>query len=179
VISKHTGKTQVVTKDWFNFSYDSSKLFEKEFYLVDATFNLKKIDDYQAAYAKGRKIEIIRHRNNRYPTERSCGSFFRNFLDHEVPFTIKGKKILAVAYYLDKLGIKGDLSVGKAIVFYKHANMIVSQDGATSENILQLARTIQELTKEKFGIVPTPECQFIGFNTTDKIVNVTYSTTTL
>ncbi len=71
--------------------------------------------------------------------------------------------MIFVAYYLDKLGIKGELSIGDAVVSFQHANMIVNRGEATSDDIAALARTMQSLVKEQFGIVPQPECQLIGF----------------
>jgi UDP-N-acetylmuramate dehydrogenase len=163
VVHAKTGALEHVTPDWFNFGYDQSRLQEKEYYLVDATFKLKKVDDLQTAFAKGRRIEIIRHRASRYPTKNTCGSFFRNFHDHEVTITSNGKKMIFVAYYFDKLGVKGQLQVGGAIVSYQHANMLVNQGSATSADIITLARTMQEMVYKDYGIIPQPECQLIGF----------------
>lgn len=163
VIHAKTGALEHVTPDWFKFGYDQSRLFEEEYYLVDATFKLKKVDDLQTAFAKGRRVEIIRHRNSRYPTKNTCGSFFRNFHDHEVTFMSNGKKMIFVAYYLDKLGVKGQLQVGGAIVSYQHANMLVNQGTATSTDIINLARAMQEMVYKGYGIMPQPECRLIGF----------------
>ncbi|MFC1842309.1 UDP-N-acetylmuramate dehydrogenase [Candidatus Dependentiae bacterium] len=172
VINKTTGKIKLVDQNWFNFGYDKSKLFEKNYFLTQATFKLKKATDLETAYAKGRSVEITRHRNARYPNTHTCGSFFRNFLEHEVTQTISGsdksgsgKKMIYVAYYLDKLGIKGQLSYGGAIISHKHANMIVNTGNATSQDIINLAREMQQLVKKNFGIIPQPECQLIGFDT--------------
>ncbi len=165
VIDRSNSKIETVDKDWFKFGYDKSKLMNEQHFLLDATFLLKKADKYETAYAKGRSIEIIRHRNARYPTSHTCGSFFRNFSEDEVNMKIKGtnKKMIYVAYYLDKIGVKGNLSVGGAIVSHKHANMIVNTGDATSSDIIHLALRMQNMVKEKFGIVPQPECQLIGF----------------
>lgn len=163
VIHSKTGAIDIVDPNWFKFGYDQSRLLEEEYYLVDATFTLKKVDDLQTAFAKGRRVEIIRHRNSRYPTKNTCGSFFRNFHDHEVTLTSNGKKMIFVAYYLDKLGLKGQLQVGGAIVSYQHANMLVNQGTATSSDIIKLARTMQEKVQSRYGIIPQPECRLIGF----------------
>jgi len=93
----------------------------------------------------------------------TCGSFFRNFHENEVPFLINGKKMLFVAYYLDKLGIKGELAVGNAVVSHQHVNMLVTRTGATSADVINLAKTMQAMVKEKFGIVPHAECRLVGF----------------
>lgn len=163
VIHKQTGEILTVDNGWFNFGYNYSTLHNNEHYLVSATFKLKKVSAVDTAYAKGRRIEIIRHRQNRYPKSNTCGSFFRNFHEDEVTIVSNGKKMIFVAYYLDKIGIKGQLQVGGAIVSYQHANMIVNQGSATSDDIIQLARAMQNLVRDHFGIIPQPECRLIGF----------------
>jgi UDP-N-acetylmuramate dehydrogenase len=71
--------------------------------------------------------------------------------------------MIYTAYYLDKIGAKGTLKVGGALVSHQHANMIVNAGNATSTDIITLARTLQEKAKELFNIVPQPECRLIGF----------------
>jgi UDP-N-acetylmuramate dehydrogenase len=83
VLHAKTGSLEIVDSQWFNFGYDQSRLIDQEYYLVDATFKLKKVSDLETAFAKGRRVEIIRHRNSRYPTKNTCGSFFRNFHDYQ------------------------------------------------------------------------------------------------
>lgn len=155
---------EIVNNAWFDFSYDYSKLHEKKQFLLDATFILKKTDDLMTAYAKGRSQEIIRHRKARYPYRNTCGSFFRNFYEDEIAIDNNGKKIIYAAYYLDKVGVKGSLQVGNAQVSHQHANMIVNLGTATSTDIITLARTMQEMVYQSFGIMLQPECQLIGFS---------------
>lgn len=162
VIEKKTGKLETVDTNWFNFGYNTSRLHDNTHYLVSATFKLKKVSTEAAFHAKGRSEEMIRHRSKRYPTSGTCGSFFRNFHEHEVANT--PKQLIYVAYYLDKVGIKGELSVGGAIVSYQHANMIVNNGTATTRDIIDLARTMQQKVKDAFGITPQAECRFIGFD---------------
>lgn len=164
VIEKETGNLLKVDNKWFNFGYNTSTLHEKKHYLVDATFKVKNCTDLQAAYEKGRSDETIRHRLRRYPNLGTCGSFFRNFHENEVTLEVQNRKMIFVAYYLDKLGIKGELQVGDAKVSFQHANMLVNLGDATSTDILELSKKIQKMVKEKFGIIPQPECQFIGFD---------------
>lgn len=163
VIEKNTGTILTVDPTWFCFGYNQSTLLNEDYYLISATFKLKQATALDTAYAQGRRIEIIRHRAKRYPTAGTCGSFFRNFYEHEVTLESSGKKMIYVAYYLDKIGVKGQLRVGDAIVSHQHANMIVNCGNATSTDLITLARTMQELVKDKFGIVPQPECRLIGF----------------
>ncbi len=161
IIHKATGEIITVDPTWFKFGYDQSRLQEKEYFLVSATFQLKHATDLEVARARGRREEIIRHRERRYPTVRTCGSFFRNFLPSEVANT--DKKLIYVAYYLDKLGVKGELCIGDAIVSHQHANMIVNRGKATSTDIIKLVQLMQNMVFDQFGIKPQAECQLIGF----------------
>lgn len=163
VINKHTGIIKTVDTNWFDFGYNYSKLHQHNNYLISATFKLKQASPFETAYAKGRRDEIIRHRTARYPSTHTCGSFFRNFYEHEVSQEINKKKIIFIAYYLDKIGVKGQLCIGNALVSHQHANMIINNGNATSSDILQVARTMQDLVKKEFGMIPQPECQLIGF----------------
>jgi len=166
VINRNTQKIENVDKNWLELGYDKSRLMDKKYFLVSATFKLKKATDIETAYASGRRAEILRHSNSRYPTKNTCGCFFKYFSPDEVTITIPGtdKKMIYVAYYLDKIGVKGNLTVGDAVVSHQHANMIVNKGYATSEDIVLLAREMQKLVKEHFGIIPQPECQLVGFD---------------
>jgi len=163
IIDRTTGETSVVDKEWLSLSYDHSILHEKKQYLTAATFKLKRVTPLQAAYAQGRRDEIIRHRNKRYPMTHTCGSFFRNFHEHEVAHARSEKKLIFVAYYLDNVGVKGNLRIGNACVSHQHANMIVTMDNATSSDIIAVARVMQEKVFNTFGIIPQPECELVGF----------------
>lgn len=165
IIHRETGLIENVAADWLNLGYDHSTLHEKQQFLVSGTFKLKKINDLETAYARGRQKEIMRHRFSRYPTAGTCGSFFRNFFPEEVSLTVPGtdKKMIFVAYYLDKIGVKGALSVGDAVVSHQHANMLVNKGNATSTDLITLARMMQEKMYEQFGIIPHTECELVGF----------------
>jgi len=163
VMDVRTGSIACVAPSWFRFGYDQSRLREGTHLLVDATFSLRRGTAIEAAYAKGRRDEMIRQRHRRYPTERTCGSFFRNFLTSELRRARKPTTIASVAFYLDLLGIKGVLRVGGARVSPKHANMIENCGTATARDIARLARTMQTLVRRRFGLVPQPECQLLGF----------------
>ena len=163
IIEKTSGTITTVDASWFNFGYDDSRLFDQHYYLIDATFKVKRANELEIAFARGRKVEIIRHRRARYPYEMTCGSFFRNFHKEEVVHETSGSQLIFVAYYLDKIGVKGSLTSGDAIVSHKHANMIVNKGNATSTDIINLARMMQQKVFEQFNITPHAECQLIGF----------------
>lgn len=163
LINKKTYEIMTVDTSWLEFGYDQSKLQNQEYFVINATFQLKKVDPLTSAFARGRSVEITRHRQKRYPYQNTCGSFFRNFHPHEVAHT--EKKLIYVAYYLDQLGVKGQLSAGGAIVSHQHANMIVNHKQGSSKDILNLTLMMQDMVYKAYGMKPQPECQLIGFTT--------------
>ena len=163
VICRTTGQLQEVDTAWFNFGYNRSKLQERNWLLADATFKLRSATDCAIAHARGRREEIVRHRTRRYPATRTCGSFFRNFHEDEVTHTVTGKKMIYVAYYLDNVGVRDGLAVGGAHVSAQHANMIVTQPGATSADVIGVAREMQQRVHNAYGIILRPECELVGF----------------
>ena len=82
-----------------------------------------------------------------------------------------GKKLIFVAYYLDNVGVKGNLRIGNASVSHQHANMIVTLEHATSNDVIAVARTMQEKVYKTFGLLPQSECELVGF----KAVPITYN----
>ncbi|MBF0364054.1 MAG: UDP-N-acetylmuramate dehydrogenase [Oligoflexia bacterium] len=168
VIKKSDASIHTVSKEWFHFGYDTSSLHTRDYFLLDATFKLTPLPNaVAAAYAKGRRDEIVRHRTRRYPTERTCGSFFRNFHTHEVPFQINGKTIVSIAYYLDAIGAKSFPASGGASISSKHANMIVTKEGATTNDILTLAQKLKQAVHARFGITPQCECVRLPYDLMD------------
>jgi UDP-N-acetylmuramate dehydrogenase len=152
-----------ITKNACNFGYNKSLFLEKKLIVLAVTLRLKKLTSEETAYARGRHDEIVRQRSRRYPPTRTCGSFFRNFFPHEYE-QAKGKtKVPYIAYYLESVGVKGQLSSGKASVFSLHANMLVTSEGATSHDVVSLATIMQQNVYNQFGLWPVPECQLLGF----------------
>ena len=163
VLDCETLEIHDVSNEWFEFGYDLSRLHAGTHLLVDASFILKKSSEMETAYAWGKRDEIIRHRERRYPDAGTCGSFFQNFSKSEVVIEEREERVIYVAYYLDKIGVKGTLTAGDAVVSHKHANMIVNRGNASSADIVCLARQMQEKVRDTFGLIPRPECQLVGF----------------
>jgi UDP-N-acetylmuramate dehydrogenase len=81
--------------------------------------------------------------------EANCGSVFKN-----PPGEHAGRLI-------DEAGGKG-LAVGGASVSTKHANFIVTAEGARATDVLELIRTVQELVAARSGIRLEPEVHLVG-----------------
>jgi UDP-N-acetylmuramate dehydrogenase len=161
VLNKETLKVRDVDSSWFNFNYDNSKLKTDEYHvLLEAKFELKKVDDYTKHEAIGKSKEIIRTRKYKYPSEPSVGSIFQNLNSEEQKQY--GLPTRSVAYLIDVCGLKGT-RVGDALLSHRHANMIVNVGDARAEHVLELAQIIKEKVKERFGADLRFEVQLVGF----------------
>jgi UDP-N-acetylenolpyruvoylglucosamine reductase len=72
-----------------------------------------------------------------------------------------GTHRVAAGQLLDECGCRG-LRVGDAMVFHKHANIIVNAGRATAREVLELAATMKERVREKFGTELEEEVMFLG-----------------
>jgi UDP-N-acetylmuramate dehydrogenase len=81
--------------------------------------------------------------------EPNCGSVFKNPAgDH-------------AARLIDEAGGKG-LAVGGASVSTKHANFIVTSEGARATDVVELVRKVQDLVAARFDVHLEPEVHFVG-----------------
>lgn len=113
------------------------------------------------------------------PNSVSCGSFFTNPIVSDtfartLPFdapswetpeddglTVK----LSAAWLIEQSGIEKGFRLpgSKAAISQKHALAITNSGGATADEIVELARYVQERVAAKFGINLVPEPNLIGF----------------
>ncbi len=81
--------------------------------------------------------------------EPNCGSVFKNPEgDH-------------AARLIEAVGGKG-MSVGGVAVSTKHANFIVTSEGARAADVVRLIRTIQDLVARRFDVHLEPEVHLVG-----------------
>ena len=134
------------TKDDFKISYRNVEIDEDNFF-VSASFNLKenKMNNSQNIIK-----DFLKDRRSNQPTGLpSCGSVFKN------------PKNLFAAKILDSLGLKG-YRIGGAYVSEKHANFIIAERSAKSEDIEKLISFIQKKVYEDTKISLETEVKFIG-----------------
>jgi UDP-N-acetylmuramate dehydrogenase len=95
----------------------------------------------------------------------NAGSFFQNpiissqqyeTLLKEFPQLIsypdaKGNRKLAAGWLIDQCGFKGQ-RMGNVGVYEKQALVLVNHGGATAKHILNLAKSIQDAVRQKFGV---------------------------
>lgn len=104
----------------------------------------------------------------------NAGSFFMNpmvprarfeALQQQYPdmphYDVDGDRVkIPAAWMIDRCGWKGK-QVGRAGVHTKQALVLVNCGGATGDEVISLARQIQESVQQKFGISISPEVNFI------------------
>lgn len=104
----------------------------------------------------------------------NAGSFFMNpmvprarfeALQQQYPdmphYDVDGDRVkIPAAWMIDCCGWKGK-QVGRAGVHTKQALVLVNCGGATGDEVISLARQIQESVQQKFGISISPEVNFI------------------
>jgi UDP-N-acetylmuramate dehydrogenase len=140
------GAGRRVAADTVGFGYRSSDL-PREAVVTGATMLLVAADP---VVIRGRMDEARGWRRRTQPiAEPNCGSVFKNPAgDH-------------AARLIDEAGGKG-LSVGGATVSVKHANFIVTSEGARASDVVELVGKVQDLVWAKFGVHLEPEVHAVG-----------------
>jgi UDP-N-acetylmuramate dehydrogenase len=122
---------------------------------------------------------IIRIRQRRLPdpaTVGNAGSFFKNpvvaraeadALQSRFPGLPAwpqgdGRTKLSAAWMVERCGLKG-LREGDAAVSERHALVLVNRGAATGTQVIRLARRIQAIVAEAFGILLEPEPRLVEF----------------
>ncbi len=121
--------------DELSFSYRRSGI--QDLLVLSATLELTR-DDSEELPRRMRKNWIMK-RSTQPLTDQSAGCIFRN------------PRGLSAGALIEQCGLKG-LSVGKARISERHANFIVTEDGATTRDVEQLIGRIQKAVAEKFAV---------------------------
>ena len=106
-----------------------------------------KLKPEEPAVLQKRQAEILAKMNDKYPTEPSAGSFFKNPENERE--AVSGK--ISAGWLIEQTGLKGH-QIGGAKISEKHANFIVNTGAATAGDILELADLVKKTVKEKFGV---------------------------
>ena len=107
----------------------------------------------------------------------TAGSFFKNpiipiqqYVDLKQKYTdlpgfpeCDGSLIkVSLGWILDKICNAKGLSVGNAYVYEKQALVLVAKPGAKASDVIELSRRIQDMVKEKTGIVVEAEVEWVN-----------------
>lgn len=130
-----SGEIFTRTDDELSFAYRSSSV--NELVVLSATFALKEepIDDV----AKRMRTQWVQRKATQPYGFQSAGCIFKN------------PRGLSAGELIDKAGLKGT-RVGQAEVSDRHANFIVTEEGATSADVHKLIDLIRSRVHEAHGI---------------------------
>ena len=155
VISRSGEKRQLGPKN-LGFRYRHSILKETDDIVLEVCFAL--IPGNKDALLKERE-ETLSIRHEKHPDLRThpcAGSFFRN-----IEPTSKAGKRQAAGWFLEQAGGKS-LHVGGAVIFEKHANIIVKGENCKAQDVLELSKKMAQLVKETFNLQLEREVRFVG-----------------
>ena len=96
--------------------------------------------------------------------EPTAGSYFKNLPPgYQVPGLphSPGTQRIPAGALLDACGCRG-LRVGDAVVYAKHANIIVNAGRATAKDVLELAEEMKSRARDRFGVELEEEVMFLG-----------------
>ncbi len=132
-------------KEELEFGYRTSSFQKMKGAIVSASFSLKQNPD-----ARKNQLKIIEYRMRTQPLkEKSAGCIFRNPVNS------------SAGALIEQVGLKG-LQVGGAKISETHANFIINVNGATSKDVKELIRLVQERVLEQTGIFLEPEIRIMN-----------------
>lgn len=142
------GEITEIKKKKINFFYRGCDL-PKNFIILSAKFNIVLSDK---KIIKQKQENLIKKKKQDQPSQlKTCGSTFKN------PNNLKAWQII-------KNADCHKLSVGGAIISEKHNNFFINNGEATSKDIEDLIKMVQEKVFKHSGINLELEIKIIGFN---------------
>jgi UDP-N-acetylmuramate dehydrogenase len=144
------GEIEVLKRDQITFGYRFSSFQQRALAIVSAKFLLAPCQS-----ARKVQLEITEYRKRTQPySDKSAGCVFRN------------PESKSAGALIQHCGLKGK-KLGGAEVSTLHGNFIVNKGGATAEHILELAREVASVVKEKTGIELEMELRRIPYRLED------------
>lgn len=162
------GVRQRVPPSWMQFSYRDSLLRRPDApptSLLAVRMRLKpdrRLDILKRA--RGFQLQRIL----KQPPESSAGSFFKNVYDRalaerlaNLPAPMREAGVVPAGYLIEACGLKG-YAVGGACVSRKHANFLINRGWATASDFDRLARHIECVVYETYGVQLEREVLRVG-----------------
>lgn len=149
---------------WYQFAYRDSRLKREPRVLLSCLLQLKRGDPAAIQSVIEEKLEIRRQKHPQWRVEPTAGSYFKNLPpDWQMPGAkhSPGTRRVPAGQLLDEVGCRG-LRVGDAMVFAKHANIIVNAGRATAQEVLELAEIMKARVRERFGVTLEEEVMYLG-----------------
>ena len=156
----NSGEVKTVNHDYFEFSYDHSKIQKTGEIVLESIFRLDTSKDRAALWQ--RAMDNVKRRNEEQPIGIACsGCVFRN-ISHEDAMRLATPNLTtSTGYIIDSLGLKGT-KIGDAQISTHHANFIVNTGEATAADVLKLINIVKQKAKETYGLDLNEEIFYIG-----------------
>ncbi len=158
------GRIETLSRDWYQFAYRDSRLKREPRALLSCVLRLERGDAAAVAAEIAEKLEIRRVKHPQWRMEPTAGSYFKNlppgFQAPGLPHS-PGTQRVPAGVLLDACECRG-LRVGDAMVFAKHANILVNAGQATAHDVLTLAELMKARVRAKFGVELEEEVMFLG-----------------
>jgi UDP-N-acetylmuramate dehydrogenase len=149
---------------WFEFAYRDSRLKREPRALLSCVLRLERGNPAAIAAEIEEKLEIRRVKHPQWRIEPTAGSYFKNlppgFQAPGLPLS-PGTQRVPAGVLLDACQCRG-MRVGDAMVFPKHANIIVNAGQATAHDVLALAEVMKARVRSRFGVELEEEVMFLG-----------------
>jgi UDP-N-acetylmuramate dehydrogenase len=149
---------------WYRFAYRDSRLKREPRVLLSCLLQLAPGDPEASRREIEEKLEIRRVKHPQWRIEPTAGSYFKNLPpDWQMPGArhSPGTHRVPAGQLLDEVGCRG-LRVGDAMVYPKHANIIVNAGHATAREVLELAAEMKRRVRQRFGVELEEEVLFLG-----------------
>ena len=157
-------RLETAPASWFEFSYRDSRLKRDPRVLLSCLLKFRAGDRPAIQSVIEEKLEIRRQKHPQWRIEPTAGSYFKNLPpDWQLPGgkLSPGTHRVAAGQLLDECGCRG-LRVGDAMVFAKHANIIVNAGHATAREVLELTGIMKSRVRERFDVELEEEVMFLG-----------------
>jgi len=164
VLDLSTWEIKTLDKEEMIFSYRTSllKQYEGQYFLINTEFDLStKIEKYHS------DVDNIYFREHKQPKGNTCGSFFKNpvvslsWFKRDYPdYYSEGMKIVSSGFLLEKSWLKGH-KIWWAFFSPLHANFLMSDWTAKSQDLLDLIDYAQKVVFNKFWITIENEVRII------------------
>ncbi len=156
--------TETHPAPWFRFEYRDSRLKREPRALLSCLLQLQSGSRAEIDAEITEKLEIRRVKHPQWRLEPTAGSYFKNlppgFHAPGLPLSPGTHRVPAGAL-LDVCDCRG-LRVGDAMVFSKHANILINAGNSTAQDMLTLAEVMKARVREKFAVELEEEVMFLG-----------------
>lgn len=155
-----TGETKKVDNDYFEFSYDYSKIQQTDEIIIDATFKVESSKAKDNLWQKA--MDDVKRRNQEQPIGVACsGCIFKNISTEEATRLSTPNLTTSTGYVIEKLGLKGK-RIGGAQISDRHANYILNINDASAKDVTDLINLIKDKAKKEYNLDLQEEIFYVG-----------------